>query len=251
MNTIQTQANVLAYQSGEYRMWIVLLEETGKEYNKVNSENREMKEQLEEKDKALTTNKALLKEYQTTNQKLAEFLHQATVRATNAEDQAWIQVAHIHSKSGSTGVVTMGSEIPDSVLQQELNTVKAQFQEEREENTTLMGIREAKMKEINALKQELEDLKRGQRPATSTPSFTPREMPPLGEKQSTREAQLDEQATTSANPVLVATSRTYTTVQDYQWLRTKDFFPNLQERARSMYLYEREMYELSRLIPKE
>ena len=87
-NTIQTQANTLAYQSGEYRMWIDLLDETGKEYDKVNSENREMKEQLEEKDKALTTNKALLKEYQATNQQLAEFLHQATVRATNAEEQA-------------------------------------------------------------------------------------------------------------------------------------------------------------------
>ena len=55
----------------------------------------------------------------------------------------------------------MGSEIPDSVLQQELNAVKAQLQEEREENATLMGIREAKMKEINALKQELEELLKG------------------------------------------------------------------------------------------
>ena len=69
-------------------MWIDLLEEIGKEYDKVNSENREMKEQLEEKDKALTTNKALLKEYQATNQQLAEFLHQAIVRATKAEEQA-------------------------------------------------------------------------------------------------------------------------------------------------------------------
>ena len=76
-------------------------------------------------------------------------------------------------------------------------------------------------------------------------------MPPLGERQSTREAQLDEQATTSADPVPVATSRTYTPVQDYQWLITKDFFSDLQERARNMYLYEREMYELSKLIPKE
>ena len=232
-------------------MWIDLLEETGKEYDKVNSENREMKEQLEEKDKALTTNKALLKEYQAANLQLAQFLHQATVRATNAEEQAWIQAAHIHSKSGSTGVVTMGSEIPDSVLQQELNAVKAQLQEEREENATLMGIREAKMKEINELKQELEELKRGQRPATPPPPSPPREMPPLEERQSTREAELDEQATTSADLVLVATSRTYTPVQDYQWLITKYFFSDLQDRARNMYLYEREMYELRKLIPKE
>ena len=173
-------------------MWIDLLEETGKEYDKVNSENREMKEHLEEKDKVLTTNKALLKEYQATNQQLTEFLHQETVRATNAEEQARIQAAHIHSKSGSAVVVTMGSKIPDSVLQQELNAVKAQLQEEREENTTLMGIREVKMKEINELKQELEDLKRGQRPATPPPPSPQREMSPFGERQSTREAQPDE-----------------------------------------------------------
>ena len=78
----------------------------------------------------------------------------------------------------------MGSKIPDSVLQQELNAVKAQLQEEREENATLMGIREAKMKEINQLKQELEELKRGQWPVTPPPPSPLRELSPLRERQS-------------------------------------------------------------------
>ena len=250
-NTIQTQANTLAYQSGEYRMWIDLLDETGKEYDKVNAQNLEMKEQLEEKDKALTTNKALVKEYQTTNQQLTEFLHLATLRATNAEEQAQILAAHINSKSGLTGVATTGSEIPDSILQQELNAVKAQLQKEREENTALMGIREAKMKEINALKQELEELKRGQHPITPPMPSPPREPSPLRERQDEPERRSETQATTSADPIPAASLKTYTPIQDYQWLITKDFFSDLQERARNMYIYKREIFELSRLIPKE
>ena len=60
-----------------------------------------------------------------------------------------------------------------------------------------------------------------------------------------------EQAGTSTAPPPTATRRTYMPIQDYQWLITKDYFTDLEERARKMYIYEREMFELSRLIPKE
>ena len=60
-----------------------------------------------------------------------------------------------------------------------------------------------------------------------------------------------EQAGTSAAPTPTATQRTYTPVQKYQWLITKEFFLDLEERAKQMYLYKREMFELSKLIPKE
>ena len=249
--TIQNQANMLAYQTGEYRLWIDLLKETGEEYDKLNIQNQELKTQLEEKDKMLTANKAKVKEYQATNQQLAEFLHQATVRANQAEEQARIQAAHIHSKSGSTGVVTMGSDVPDTVLQQELNAARAQLKDEREENTALMEIREATIKEVNELKRRIEELQREQRPSTPPPLSTPRENSPVRETQSMPEVHQQEQATTSTDPVPLAPRRTYTPIQDYEWKITKEYFLDLQEKAREMYLYEREMYELSRLIPHE
>ena len=64
-----------------------------------------------------------------TNKQLVEFLYQATERATEAEEQGRVQAAHIHSKSGSTGVLTTGSNIPDLAMQRELNLARAQLQD--------------------------------------------------------------------------------------------------------------------------
>lgn len=53
-------------------------------------------------------------------------------------------------------------------------------------------------------------------------------------------------ATTSRDPL-----RTYTPIADYQWQITREYFMDLEEKAKRMYNYEKEVYELTKLIPKE
>lgn len=98
-------------------------DEEKKEKEAIAQHNNELKAQNVEKEKAIATDKAKIRELQSTNKQLPEFLHTATKRTTDAEEQARVHAAHVHSRSGSTGVFTTGSDIPDPALQNELNQV--------------------------------------------------------------------------------------------------------------------------------
>ena len=101
------------------------------------------------------------------------------------------------------------------------------------------------------LQRQLEELRSGQRPITPPAGSPPRQPSPVRDTHKEDVPPSVEQAGTSTTLPPTATRRTYTPIQDYQWLITKDYFTDLEERARKMYMYEREMFELSRLIPKE
>ena len=76
-------------------------------------------------------------------------------------------------------------------------------------------------------------------------------MSPIHDMQTEEPSQPPALAETSAAPTPTATQRTYMPVQNYQWwLITKEYFSDLEERVGKMYMYEREMLELSRLIPR-
>ena len=77
------------------------------------------------------------------NMQLTDYLNKATERASEAEEMARIQAAHVHSKSGSTGVLTTGSDIPDPVLQGEMNQAQTQLQQEKDLNASLLVAAEA------------------------------------------------------------------------------------------------------------
>ena len=177
---------------------------------------------------------------------MTEYLYKATERARTAEEEARVQAANLHSKSGLTGIFTTGSSVPDSELQQQLNQARAQLQEQTKLNQELETAAEASRKELEELRRQLAELRGEQMPIPPVVATPPtREFSPIPEAQEQERTQREE------DPVPPAQQRTYTLVQDYQWLITKDYFSDLEERARQMYMYEREVFELSRLIPKE
>ena len=227
-------------------------------HDKVDGERQLQAQQLkeakalnEEKDKDLAKSKALVREYQATNKQLTEFLHQATERASDAEEKARVQAAHVHSKSGSIGILTTGSDIPDPVLQGELNRARTQIQQEKDLNNSLLVAAKALETENAELRRLLEELRSSQRPITPPAGSLPQQPSPLRDSHREDVPPSTKQARTSAAPLPTAVRRTYTPIQDYQWMITKDYFTDLEERPRKMYMYEREMFELSRLIPKE
>ena len=125
------------------------------------------------------------------------------------------------------------------------------MQDVEDKNKDLNADKEKLLKENEDLKRQLEELRRGQQPATQSNVFPLQEQSPIKDATFEDLPPSREQAGTSTAPPSIATRRTYTPIQDYQWLVTKDYFSDLEERARKMYMYKREMYELSRLIPQE
>ena len=84
---------------------------------------------------------------------MAKFLHQAIERASEAEEQARVHIAHVHSKSGSTGILTTSSDILNPALQRELNRAQAQLQQEKDMNNALLVAAEALEKENAELRR--------------------------------------------------------------------------------------------------
>lgn len=160
-------------------------------------------------------------------------------------------MAHVHSKSGSIGILTTGLDVSDFELHRELNSIWAQLHEEQEDNAALIKARDAKIKENMELKKQTEELKRGQQTTMPPQISPPREMSLVWDQQVEETPQSPEQVGTSAAATPTDTQRTYTPIQKYQWLITKEYFSDLEERVRKMYMYKREMFELSKLIPKE
>ena len=168
----------------------------------------------EEKDKSLVKSKALVREYQGTNKQLAKFLHQAIERASEAEEQARVHAAHVHSKSGSTGILTTGSDIPDPVLQGELNRAQTQLQQEKDLNNSLLVAAKALENENAELQRQLEELKSGQRLVTPPAGSPPQQPSPVRDTHREDVPPFTEQAGTSTALPPTATRRTYTPIQD-------------------------------------
>lgn len=155
-----------------------------------------------------------IKELREMNSQMAAQLHSAEERAKILEASAKAQ----QSRTGSTGLQPMGSQISDPE-REELIQVRDQALNAENENQRLRAEVSRLQEQVRTLRQQAE-----QRPSAE-PSIA---------------------VTTSREPL-----RTYTPLADYQWQITREYFMDLEERAKRMYNYEREVYELTKLIPQE
>ena len=170
---------------------------------------------------------------------LVELVHKATERASVAGEQARIWAAHMHSKSGSTGVLTTGSDIPNPILQGELNQAREELQKEKDLNASLLVAAKSLELENAVLRRQIVELQSGPTPISPSTRSLPRQQSPLRDQKEEDVPPFAEQAGPSATPFCSNIKRTYTPIQDYQWLITKEYFTDLEERERKMYLYER------------
>ena len=187
-------------------------------------------------------------ELRTTNTKLSELLRDAEKKTKAAEEQLRIQTTAMQSRSGSTGIGSAASAIAGPVSQEAHNEVVKALEAEINENVSLRTEVRGMEEQIRALKEEVERLKSNTssycaskttlthtRRARSAPRYTTH----LGKQEG-----LDKQ---KKEPM----ERTYTLKEQHQWQLSQDYFMELQARQKKLYWYEREIYELSKLIPLE
>ena len=186
-------------------------------------------------------------ELRLTNTKLSELLREADKKTKTAEEQLRIQTTAMQSRSGSIGVGSAESATLGPVSQEVHNEIVKALESEINENVSLRTEMRGMEEQIKALKEEMERLK-----SSATSTELPRQLSPIREEQEIpQQTQHTSEAGGSGQTEREPAERTYTLKEGQQWQLSQDYFMELKARQKKLYWYEREIYELSKLIPLE